>query len=202
MIRAGRTAIDDEGTALLCGYSSLRAAKRAGLFKAPGLPQPINARGNKKLRDKGQVLAYHRGEPLPEIPHVDADADLLDAIEAAALWHIDPATWAYYHRTKPHLIPTPIEVCGIPHWSRGDIETFRRPGKGEGAGRPVGARDARPRTQAGGERQERVAAMLQTAQAQGVDLDPLSVADELGISAVHARRLIRAARTEGTASQQ
>lgn len=149
MIRAGRTALTDVEVALAYGYVSLRAAKRGGLFEQPTLPAPINRRGgeqrrNKPLWDAAQIHARASGEQVPELPTTDHPDDLLDAPEAAAVWGVEPGSWEYYRRTRPHLIPQSVEVGGVRHWRRGDVVAFPRPGQGAGAGRPAGVTDSRP----------------------------------------------------------
>ncbi|MEW2354560.1 helix-turn-helix transcriptional regulator [Spirillospora sp. NPDC029432] len=154
MIRAGREAVTSDDVASAHGFVSLRAAKRAGLFDVSTLPPPINrrggkGRGNKALYDALQVYAHAAGEQVPELPTADHPDDLLDLREAADAWGISPVTWQYYLNTRPHLVPGPVEVGGVLHWRRGDLEAFDRPGRGTGAGRPAGMRDAQPRRRRG-----------------------------------------------------
>lgn len=154
MIRAGRKVLTITDVATVHGFVSLRAAKRAGLFDVPTLPAPINRRGgstraNKPLYDALQVYAHAAGESIPELPETDHPDDLLDLREAAEQWAISATTWQYYLNYRSHLVPEPIEVGGVLHWRRGDLESFERPGRGSGAGRPPGTRDARPRRRRG-----------------------------------------------------
>ncbi|MEV7084035.1 hypothetical protein AB0N88_36700 [Streptomyces sp. NPDC093516] len=61
----------------------------SGCLYADGAPEPLNA-GRTRLYHSEQVDAYLASRPLPDLPTTDADEDLLDRQEAAALRGIEP----------------------------------------------------------------------------------------------------------------
>jgi hypothetical protein len=204
MIRARRTTLTADEVATACGYSSLRAARAAGLFTKPGFPRPLNQHGNKPghnmIWDKEQILAHSEGVPVPAVPAADDPDDLLDAHEAAELWAISRATWDTYAIKKPHLIPEHQLVHGVKFWSRRDLTEFDRPGRGAGAGRHEGTADRERRTRLGkGERLARVTELMTGAKERGADLTAEEVVAELNISESYARRLMREAASAETA---
>lgn len=198
MIRAGRTVLSAEEAAIACGFSSLRAAKAAGLFTRPSFPRPVNQHGerpgHRMLWDQAQVRAHGEGAPVPAVPSVDSPDDLLDAHEAAELWGISRATWDSYDKKKPHLIPAHQLIHGVKFWLRRDLTEFVRPGKGAGAGRRPGSTDAKPRTTRDkDERLARVVELLDQAKANEVELTTEVIAADLKVSASYARSLRRQA---------
>ncbi|MGW5679230.1 DUF6292 family protein [Streptomyces sp. NPDC003860] len=118
-------------------------------YAAPGFPEPISAPGARtRLYDGDQVDAYLTGRPIPPLPTVDDDQDLLDRREAAAVLGVAPRSWDTY-KHNPQLTKHKLDVGGVEHWPRGTVQQFKdaRPGKPTETGRPQGAGDQVPREQ-------------------------------------------------------
>lgn len=99
----------------------------------PGAPKPFNPGARKPLWDAAQWEAFRDGRELPTWAagtHTHPD-DLLSGPEAAEYLGIDYATLTHY-QSEGRL--TAVDVCGVPHYRRGDLEARRTtPGR---AGRP------------------------------------------------------------------
>jgi hypothetical protein len=132
MIPAGRDAIDGAGAAAILGMSA-QTFRNKRIARSEGFPQPFNPGARKPLYDRAQVEAYRDGRQLPAWPigrhHPD---DLLDGPEAAELLEVEYATLRHYlHEGR---LPV-VDVYGVPHIRRGDLEERRtNPGR---PGRPV-----------------------------------------------------------------
>ncbi|WP_053640282.1 MULTISPECIES: DUF6292 family protein [unclassified Streptomyces] len=120
-------------------------------YAAEGHPAPIsspNARA--QLWDAEQTRAYYAGQPVPELPRVDDEEDLLDRHEAAELLGVAPVSWNTYKR-DPNLaagvVLVPAGPKGTEHWPRRLVLGYKnsRPGKAAGGGRPAGSGDMIPR---------------------------------------------------------
>lgn len=137
MIPAGRDVVDAAGAAAILGMSP-QTFRNKRIASSEGFPQAFNPTGRKRLYDRAQVEAYRDGRPLPTWPrgsHTHPD-DLLDGPEAAELLEIKYATLRHYlHEGR---LPV-VDVCGVPHIRRGDLEARRaNPGK---PGRPTRTSD-------------------------------------------------------------
>ncbi|TXS34834.1 hypothetical protein [Streptomyces sp. t39] len=160
--------------------------------KAAGFPPPINE-GRNRLYDAEQVDAYLAGRPVPALPDVDDDQDLLDRREAAAAWGVSPRSWDSYKRT-PQLEAHQVVVGGVEHWPRGIVREVKaaRPGKAAGSGRPKNAGDQVPRDLI----LERTAPLL--------DADPAvsaaAVTEALGIHTTTAQDALTALRADRMAT--
>ncbi|MGI5286619.1 hypothetical protein ACQEVF_25225 [Nonomuraea polychroma] len=136
MIPAGRDAIDSAGAAAILGMRP-QTFRNKHIARREGFPQPLNPGARKPLYDRAQIEAYRDGRQLPTWPigrrHPD---DLLDGPEAADELDIRYATLRHYlHEER---LPV-VDVCGVPHVRRGDLEARRdNPGK---PGRPARADD-------------------------------------------------------------
>lgn len=110
-------------------------------YEAEGFPAPVSSEGARtKLYDGEQVDAYLLGRPVPPLPEVEDDEDLLDRRESAAELGISPETWKKY-KSDPILTAARTEVGGVEHWPRGAVRRYRdsRPGRSAAAtagGRP------------------------------------------------------------------
>lgn len=196
MIRAGREVLDKEGLVHEAGYSTMRTAMRHGLFDMPGLPKRVNAGTRKPLYDKQQVRAFFKGEPIPALPTKDHPDDLLDIIEAAEYCGIPLANWKRYRGwdvdprdTRPQILPDEIDVLGVIHYRRGDLDVWE-PRKGAGAGRLPGSTDPQPR-EARSRRFEREDAVARLLAQHGDALDRQQIAAALGISSQLAYQTLR-----------
>ncbi|MCX4417794.1 DUF6292 family protein [[Kitasatospora] papulosa] len=150
MIRAGRRHLVRTLADLAAqqGVSPQRYAKLKP-YVAPGFPPPVSAAGARtRLYDAEQVDAHLLGEPVPELPDQDEDADLLDRQECAAVLGVSPRTWDGY-KSAPLLVEHVTEVGGVEHWPRGAVRQYRasRPGKAAVTGRPKNTGDQVPRDQ-------------------------------------------------------
>ncbi|MEV4335297.1 DUF6292 family protein [Streptomyces sp. NPDC049597] len=115
-----------------------------------GHPAPISSPTSRALLwDSEQTKAFHAGQPVPALPEVDDDEDLLDRHEAAAELGVAPASWNKYKsdpKLAEHLVLVP-EEDGTEHWPRRVVREFKasRPGRGAGGGRRTGSGDMIPR---------------------------------------------------------
>ncbi|MGP3917660.1 helix-turn-helix transcriptional regulator [Nonomuraea sp. 10N515B] len=131
MIPAGRDAVDGAGAAELLGMSpqTFRNKRIAG---SEDFPRPFNPGRRKPLYDRASLEAYRNGRQLPSWPLSRHPDDLLDGPEAAELLDVEYATLRHY--LYEARLPV-VDVCGVPHIRRGDIEERRtNPGR---PGRPV-----------------------------------------------------------------
>ncbi|MFI6819249.1 hypothetical protein ACIBG7_43160 [Nonomuraea sp. NPDC050328] len=134
MIPAGRDAVDGAGAAAILGmaYSTFRNRRIAS---GDGFPQPFKEGARKPLYDRAQVEAFRDGRRLPSWPggmHKHPD-DLLDGPEAAELLGIEYGTLRRYGKEDRVRA---VDVCGVPHYRRGDlVDRLAAPGS---PGRPRG----------------------------------------------------------------
>ncbi|MFF8939158.1 hypothetical protein ACF08O_31450 [Streptomyces paradoxus] len=156
---------------------------------------PLSA-GRTRLYDGEQVDAYLAGRAVPELPaadddKADADEDLLDRQEAAALRGIDLSAWDRCKK-DPAVHKHMVLVDGVEHWPRRivrdhDSTPRRRAGTG-GGGRPAGVGDQVPRDQ------------LPARVAQLLDDDPTltaaGVAERLGVHRNTAQAALTALRAQ------
>lgn len=181
MIRAGRLqyvqTMSDLAGALGKKLTTLRNQKP---YAAEGHPAPISSPdARNQLWDAEQTAAYYVGEPIPELPQVDDDEDLLDRHEAAELLGIAPVTWNTY-KSDPDLtagvVLVPEGPKGTEHWPRRLVLAYKnsRPGRGAGGGRREGSGDMIPRD----EILPRIAELLAADPAVTVE----TVSDTLGIT--------------------
>ncbi|WP_051838349.1 DUF6292 family protein [Streptomyces sp. NRRL F-2580] len=181
MIRAGRLkyvqTMSDLADALGKKLVTVRNQKP---YAAEGHPAPISSpSARNQLWDAEQTKAYYAGKPIPELPQVDDEEDLLDRHEAAELLGIAPVTWNTYKK-DPDLttgvVLVPAGPKGTEHWPRRLVLAYKnnRPGRGAGGGRREGSGDMIPRDQI----LPRIAKLL--------DADPTvtveAVSDTLGIT--------------------
>ncbi|MFE9927843.1 hypothetical protein [Streptomyces sp. NPDC005533] len=181
MIRAGRLqyvqTMSDLADALGKKLTTIRNQKP---YAAQGHPAPISSPdARNQLWDSEQTTAYYAGEPIPELPQVDDDEDLLDRHEAAELLHIAPVTWNTYKRTSglaAGMVLVPAGPKGTEHWPRRLVLAYKnnRPGRGAGGGRREGSGDMIPRD----EILSRIAELLDADPAVTVE----TVSDTLGIT--------------------
>ncbi|WP_436846731.1 hypothetical protein [Streptomyces litmocidini] len=122
-------------------------------YAAEGHPAPISSPTSRaQLWDAEQTKAYYAGQPIPELPQVDDEGDLLDRHEAAELLGISPVTWNGY-KNDPDLVDgmvlVPAGPKGTEHWPRRLVLAYKnkRPGRAAGGGRPAGSGDMIPRDQ-------------------------------------------------------
>ncbi|MGW6571974.1 DUF6292 family protein [Streptomyces sp. NPDC054945] len=181
MIRAGRLqyvqTMSDLADALGKKLTTLRNQKP---YAAEGHPAPISSPdARNQLWDSEQTKAYYAGEPIPELPQVDDDEDLLDRHEAAELLGIAPVTWNGYKRDQDlvdGVVLVPKGPKGTEHWPRRLVLAYKnsRPGRGAGGGRREGSGDMIPRD----EILPRIAELLDADPAVTVE----TVSDTLGIT--------------------
>ncbi|TDD37873.1 hypothetical protein E1287_07400 [Actinomadura sp. KC06] len=135
MIPAGRTAVDAAGAAQLLGLA-YQTFRNAGVAHEDGFPAPLNPGRRKLLYDRDQVEAYRDGRALPALPAPGDADDLLDERDIADLRGVAHTT-VTKERHVGRLTGF-VEVCGVVHLRRGDLdEQLRaRPGRGVGGGRP------------------------------------------------------------------
>lgn len=205
MIRAGRKVVDNLDIARMAGFGTLRSAQRARLFERPDMPAAVTRGKSKKLWDAEQIVAWLKGDPIPQLPDEDHPDDLLDSGEAAELLGITEVAWRRYDAidrnrewddAEQFLLPPVAEDTppGTRYRRRGDIVSFVRPGVAAGAGRPKNSSDQRPRASrsraARAQREAHVEQMLQDADPD----EPVTarrVADELGIQMRLAQRTLQ-----------
>ncbi|MFF9639785.1 DUF6292 family protein [Streptomyces bacillaris] len=154
MIRAGRQH-------LVRTLADLAAQQGVGIdhytrlkpYAAEGFPAPVSSEGSRtRLYDGEQVDAYLLGKPVPPLPEVEDDGDLLDRRECAALIGVAPASWDVYKR-DPALTEARIEAGGVDHWPRHAVKAFQAGRPGDAAqrtGRPKSTGDQVPRDQVPG----------------------------------------------------
>ncbi|MFE4337374.1 hypothetical protein ACFRQM_51290 [Streptomyces sp. NPDC056831] len=153
-------------------------------------PAPISSADARVLLwDGEQTAAYLAGEPVPELPAPGGAQDLLDRQEAAAELGVTPRTWDGY-KSDPRIAPHTVLVCGVEHWPRGVINTFRdaRPGKKGATGRPKGKANALPR----GQLRDKVAVLLAAEPAVTIS----DVCASLGVAPATAQRTLAQLRGE------
>ncbi|MBA4863815.1 hypothetical protein H1V43_21085 [Streptomyces sp. PSKA54] len=145
-----------------------------------GHPAPISSPSSRALLwDSEQTKAFHAGKPVPALPEVDDDEDLLDRHAAAAELGVSPASWNKY-KSDPmltqHVVLVPASDGGNEHWPRRVVREFKasRPGRGAGGGRRPGSGDMIPRD----EILPRIAELLDANSA----ITLTEVADTLGIA--------------------
>ncbi|MEJ8639938.1 DUF6292 family protein [Streptomyces sp. MS2.AVA.5] len=115
-----------------------------------GHPAPISSPTSRALLwDSEQTKAFQAGQPVPALPEVDDDEDLLDRHEAAAELGVTPASWNKYKsdpKLAEHVVLVP-EQDGTEHWPRRLVREYKadRPGRGAGGGRRTGSGDMIPR---------------------------------------------------------
>ncbi|MFG2811472.1 hypothetical protein [Streptomyces massasporeus] len=190
MIRAGRRHLV-RTLADIAGQQGIAVQTliNSGRLKAEGFPAPLSA-GRTRLYDGEQVDAYLAGRPVPELPTVDDDEDLLDRQEAAALRGMDPAAWDR-RKKDPAVSEHLVLVGGVEHWPRHVVRdhtpTPRRP-SGGGGGRPAGVGDQVPRD------------LLPARVAQLLDDDPTltaaGVTEQLGVHRNTAQAALTALRAQ------
>lgn len=189
MIRAGRKTFvvgrRDVAKAMGVGWATFRTVQP---YTAEGFPAPVSSDGARVLLwDREQIDAHVEGRPLPALPAGDAEGDLLDRQEAAALLGVQPRSWDGYKK-DPRLAPHVVDVHGVEHWPRGVLRQFMasRGVPANPPGRPTGSGDMVPRDQLPG----RIVGLL--------DEDPAVTAaqavDALGISTTAAQTHLRQAR--------
>ncbi|MEV7581594.1 hypothetical protein [Streptomyces erythrochromogenes] len=181
MIRAGRLpyvqTMSDLADALGKKLTTLRNQKP---YAADGHPAPISSPdARNQLWDAEQTKAYYAGEPIPELPQVDHDEDLLDRHEAAQVLGIEPVTWNTYKKDPAlaaGVVLVPAGPKGTEHWPRRLVLAYKnsRPGRGVGGGRREGSGDMIPRDQI----LPRIAELLDADPAVTVE----TVSDTLGIT--------------------
>ncbi|EPH45315.1 hypothetical protein ABT390_35695 [Streptomyces aurantiacus] len=193
MIRAGR----DRQVRRLADLAA-KAGKTAKSFsnqklhQVPGHPKPISSpEARVLLWDGEQVDAFHAGKPVPALPTKESRGDLLDRNEAAELAGVEPRTWDRYGnlpRMRPR--PDPVVVAGVDHWRRGEVLDWLadRPGPGSSPGRPVGSREAAPRSSIA----PRAARLLEREPA----ITAAAAAAELSVTVDTAQRALARARAD------
>ncbi|MEW2426313.1 hypothetical protein ACH4C6_35415 [Streptomyces sp. NPDC017943] len=93
MIRAGRRHLVRTLADIAAQQGiAVQTLLNSGLMQAEGFPAPLGA-SRTRLYDGEQVDAYLAGRPVPPLPAVDDDDDLLDRQEAPALRGVDPQAW-------------------------------------------------------------------------------------------------------------
>ncbi|WP_433860326.1 DUF6292 family protein [Streptomyces kronopolitis] len=176
MIRAGRQHLVRTIADLAAGRRLSKGTfSNRQLHRAPGHPRPISSEHAKVLLwDGAQTDAYNAGTPIPSLPELDDDSDLLDRNEAATTVGVKPSSWDTY-KAAPSLASRMVRVKGVEHWPRGTILAWKaaRPGYAAGTSRPKGAGDLVPRD------------MMHTRTAPLLDADPAvtgkAVAEALGV---------------------
>ncbi|MEU4499229.1 DUF6292 family protein [Streptomyces sp. NPDC023998] len=181
MIRAGRLkyaqTMTDLAAALGMPLGTFRNKKP---HTQEGHPAPISSPTSRALLwDSEQTAAFHAGKPVPALPDVDDEKDLLDRHEAAAELGVSPASWNKYKsdpKLTKHVVLVPATDGGTEHWPRRVVREFKasRPGRGAGGGRREGSGDMIPRDE------------ILTRIAELLDDDPAvtlaAVAETLGIA--------------------
>ena len=94
----------------------------SGRLQAEGFPAPLSA-GRTRLYDGEQVDAYLAGHPVPALPTADADDDLLDRQEAAALSGIPLHAWDR-RKKNPSVSEHMVLVGGVEHWPRRIVRDY------------------------------------------------------------------------------
>lgn len=193
MIRAGRRKYAQTSDELAKAMGiSIGTFRNKQPYTAEDFPPLISSEGARvKLWDSQQTAAYLAGRPVPDVPEVDDDQDLLDRNEAAAELGVTPKTWDDY-KTHPQIASHLTKVKGVEHCPRSIVKAFRA-AKGASTeaapkGRPKGSGDMVPRD----EISARVGALL--------DEDPAAtiatVQDRVGLSYAAAARALPRLRGE------
>ncbi|MCB5170126.1 hypothetical protein LG634_35660 [Streptomyces bambusae] len=181
MIRAGRTGLGRRDVADVLGmrWSTFGKVKP---YNVDGFPAPVSSEGALVLLwDLAQVVAYRDGLPVPAIPAVDDDQDLLDRREAAVVLDVKPRSVDSY-KNDPGLADHVVVVGGVEHWPRWAVRAYgaARGKMSAPTGRPKGSGDMVPRDLLPG----RIAELL--------DADPAVTAayvvDVLGVAVGTAQR--------------
>ncbi|MEV3858118.1 hypothetical protein AB0J38_27780 [Streptomyces sp. NPDC050095] len=201
MIRAGRLGFVQTRDELAAAVEPFTGKKpstfaREKPYAAAGFPAPVSSPGARVLLwDSEQTAAYYAGAPVPELPGVDDDEDLLDRNEAAALLGVSPRSWDTY-KTDPQIQPYLVKVKGVEHCPRRAVAAYdgaRRSALGRtgNKGRPRGSGDMVPRDEIA----DRIGELL--------DGDPAvtskTVMEQLGLSYVTATRALSRLRGERVA---
>lgn len=167
-------------------YTGLKPSTfaRQRVYAAQGHPEPVSSPGARVLLwDAEQTAAYYAGKPVPALPIVEDDQDLLDRSECAELLSVSARTWDSYRgdaRIAPHL----VKVKGVEHCPRRVVAGLRegRGATGAPRGRPLGSGDMVPRDEIA----QRIGELL--------DRDPAvtakTVMEVLGLSKVTATRTL------------
>ncbi|GAA0969661.1 hypothetical protein GCM10009555_017200 [Acrocarpospora macrocephala] len=133
MIPHGRTAITGAQAAEIMGLNP-KTFRNRGVARQAGAPKPLTVPGRKTpLWDRAQWEAYAAGRELPvwKVGTGGHPLDRLDTIEAAELLGVEPDT---LHRYRAEGRLAGVDVCGVPHYWRGELE-YRRDNPGA-PGRP------------------------------------------------------------------
>lgn len=120
---------------------------------------------------------------------MDSADDLLDRNEAVELVGVESRSWdRYANLSGMRPRPDPVDVAGVEHWRRGDIQAWLagRPGPGSSPGRPIGSQETAPRA----DTRARAAELLEREPA----ITAAAAAAELGVSADTAQRTLARAR--------
>ncbi|WOX26363.1 DUF6292 family protein [Streptomyces solicathayae] len=180
MIRAGRLQYVQTMADLAAQQGvSLGTFRNKKPYAQEGYPAPISSPTSRALLwDSEQIAAFHAGEPIPALPELDDDEDLLDRHEAAAELGVAPASWNKYKsdpKLAEHVVLVPGQD-GTEHWPRHVVRAYKasRPGRGAGGGRRTGSGDMIPRD----ETLPRIAELLDDNPA----ITLTEVADTLGIT--------------------
>lgn len=203
MIRAGREVVVLAEIAALHGLNASQA-KRRKPWAQQGHPQPVSTRrasnGYPTLWDREQARAYADGAPIPPLPEVDDELDLLDRFDAAKLAGVHPAAWEQdWHQGRGGLPPADDERHGVALWQRRTVLAHReqrtapRVGPHPG-GRPPGSPPRRPV----GHLAETIAALLADAAAAGERVTVREVARRAAVSYSTAHRHVTALRSGST----
>lgn len=228
MIPNGVTPADDKIAAEIFGVSVGYWQDTKHWTKIRGL-KLLNRKGSRRrLYSKEQLLAARleeeRAKAVNELPQYDLTPvpagehpdDLLDLEESLYALPEDrrvtlPSWKGYRYGTKTRL-PNPDfnlggeegedgeTVGGEDFWRRQTILDWDadRPGRGNPLGRPAGRQESqsRPPNQQAEERKERARRMLKE---HPTTLTAKTLAEDLGVHAVHAERILRTARLEKVA---
>ncbi|MFJ8932039.1 DUF6292 family protein [Streptomyces sp. NPDC102364] len=150
MIRAGRRGFvqNSSDLAAAMGFASMKTFRNKKPYEAEGFPDPISGPEAKtRLWDGEQTAAYLAGAPVPALPDVDDDEDLLERSEAAAFLNVSPKTWDSYKKA-PRIAPHLQKAAGVEHCPRGVLRAYREtPATSEAVHRPKGSGDMVPRDQ-------------------------------------------------------
>ncbi|MBA8827764.1 hypothetical protein FHX42_005171 [Saccharopolyspora lacisalsi] len=152
VIRAGRDVMGLDEAAHAAGMdpqAMRRRLHRRGLAPVNAPPHSLvgNRRPRPALWDADQVRAELADDPIPNIPAVDAAADLLDRVEAANLLGLELESFdRARHEGRITLTP---ELCSdhqVPHWQRRSLnavvqESANDPARG--GGRPAGTEESK-----------------------------------------------------------
>lgn len=191
MIPAGRTPVDAERVARIHGMA-LKSAQNRRLFDQPDFPKALTRGRRKRLWDEEQVRAHAAGESIPVIAPSDPHpSDLLEREEAAEEWEVSPQTWDDY-LAKGYAPKADKVIGGRELWYRRTLQNYCRPGRGV-------TDTARPKS----ERLAQVAAVLKKFGSDASTDEIIEcIVEDTGLSAPHARRLLREIRDQGQARPQ